>query len=634
MAKLYRGKAALFNAETHKDGLFFATDINELYLSFTGTDGETVTRVYGSEFLIKNVDLNSEGTKLIITYREGDSKEIDLISLMAKATQEAAGLMSAQDKKNLDALFEAYSNDELGKVQGVAEDDKVLSMTDKIISATVSLDYDSSSRAIQLLGKNDSDGNPYVLGTVDATPFIKDGMLDDVEVVTLEETDGENTVTKKYIQFTWNVEDETGELKTDLIALEDIAITYTEGLGIQISETNAIGVKVAESTETKKNFITVDDSGLAVNKVDTDATVLQKKIVVAGLNGTLGTGNYANGDEIPEGTSIYTILQNILSQELYPTNAKISNAGGLSSKFDAPSFTLTNSGKTVEVGTAATVSGVTGYDPTPTKTSRSYSGFDNGYSLEDDDTADSAGNPPSVAVGDATLLSGTYKLTRTFSGFGLSGAALTQTSESEESAASCSIEEDSTLIVKEGTNKVTYKMEGPGYTAKLAESPEYYIVSNLGNTQSDKVVGAVEEKTLSNATATAGSKELSVTGAYNYYIGYATAIPADTVDAEGNPVYATSLIKALKTFSGWISSSGNNITTGGTLPAGKTMCICVPSSYKLSSIMNGFDLESVESFTQTTATYELADNTTVTYSIYSMSSAADWKFKTIKLVKA
>lgn len=634
MAKLYRGKAALFNAETHKDGLFFATDINELYLSFTGSDGDTVTRVYGSEFLIKNVDLNSEGTKLIITYREGDSKEIDLISLMAKATQEAAGLMSAQDKKNLDALFEAYSNDELGKVQGIAEDDKVLSMTDKIVSATVSLNYDSSTRAIQLLGKNDSDGNPYVLGTVDATPFIKDGMLDDVEVVTLEETDGENTVTKKYIQFTWNVEDETGELKTDLIALEDIAITYTEGLGIQISETNAIGVKIAESTETKKNFITVDDSGLAVNKVDTDATVLQKKIVVAGLNGTLGTGNYANGDEIPEGTSIYTILQNILSQELYPTNAKISNAGGLSSKFSAPSFTLTNSGKTVEVGTAATVSGVTGYDPTPTKTSRSYSGFDNGYSLEDDDTADSAGNPPSVEVGDATLLSGTYKLTRTFSGFGLSGAALTQTSESEESAASCSIEEDSTLIVKEGTNKVTYKMEGPGYTAKLAASPEYYVVSNLGNTQSDKVVGAVEEKTLSNAAATAGTKELSVTGAYNYYIGYATAIPADTVDAESNPVYATSSIKALKTFSGWISSSGNSITTGGTLPAGKTMCICVPSSYKLSSIMNGFDLESVESFTVTTATYELADKTTVTYSIYSMSSAADWKFKTIKLVKA
>ena len=177
-------------------------------------------------------------------------------------------------------------------------------------------------------------------------------------------------------------------------------------------------------------------------------------------------------------------------------------------------------------------------------------------------------------------------------------------------------------------------MEGPGYTAKLALSPKYYVVSNLGNTQSDKVVDAVEEKTLSNATATAGSKELSVTGAYNYYIGYATAIPADTVDAESNPVYATSSIKALKTFSGWISSSGNSITNGGTLPAGKTMCICVPSSYKLSSIMNGFDLESAESFTQTTATYELADKTTVTYSIYSMSSAADWKFKTIKLVKA
>lgn len=190
MAKLYRGKAALFNAETHKDGLFFATDINEIYLSFTGSDGNTITRVYGSEFLIKNVDLNSEGTKLVITYREGNSKEIDIANLLAKATQDAAGLMSAQDKKNLDTLFEAYSNDELGKVQGVAEDDKVLSITDKIVSATISLNYNSATKSIQLLGKNDLEGNPYVLGTVDATPFIKDGMLDDVEIVTLEETDG------------------------------------------------------------------------------------------------------------------------------------------------------------------------------------------------------------------------------------------------------------------------------------------------------------------------------------------------------------------------------------------------------------------------------------------------------------
>lgn len=638
MARFYRGKAEYFNEETHLDGLYFATDINELYLSLRNSEGNIITRTYGSkDNCVKNIDLKEDGSSIVITKQTGDDIELSISDLI-KASAANDGLMSSADKVNLDTLITAYNNDELGKVQGVFSGDKVLSMTDKLISATISLNYDEISKKIQLLGKNHEvggeDPTPYVLGEVDATPFIKDGMLDDVEIIEVTEDvttgSGEEAVTtqitKKYIEFTWNISvDDSEEYKKDRIAVEDLIISYTSGPGISISDTYEISVKLSESTEENPNFLEVDSDGLRMSEITTDATVLQKDIVVAGLTGTFGTGKYTNGTTIKAGTSIYEVLANILSQEIYPSGAKLANSGNLKSAYSAPSFTLTNSGSTVEVGTAATVSAVTGYDPTATPTSRSYSGFTNGYSTEDDDKADKTGNPPAVSVSEVSLVDGTFKLTRTYSGFGLSGAALTSNSTAEDLSTNCTIAKDDTLIVKEGTNSVTFTMSGPGHSGKIVSSPEYFIVSNLGNTQSDKKVNAIDEVTFNITAATEGTKTLSVTGAYKYYIGYAKAIPTDTTGIKG--------LNELITPS-WCSNSGNTISTGGTLPAGNIMCICVAPGYKLSSIMNGFDLESVGSFSTSTATYKLADESEVTYTIYSMSSAADWNFKTIKIVKA
>ena len=285
MAKFYRGKSSLFNAEAHKDGLYFATDVNELYLSV----GDVV-RTYGSANLIKDVTENVENGSIVFTFQsevsEGSySKEIKLIDLLSVVSDTASGLMSSEDKVNLDTLFEAYSNDELGKVQGVAEGDKVLSMgEDKLISSILSLDYDSENKVIKLLGKDDSDGNPYVLGEVECSEFIKDGMLDNVEIITVEEGEEGAKVSKKYIEFTWNVNGEDGNPKTDRIAVEDLVISYSAGNGISISEAYEISIKLAESTESKKNFLELDENGLGMSSITTDATVLQKEITVAGLS--------------------------------------------------------------------------------------------------------------------------------------------------------------------------------------------------------------------------------------------------------------------------------------------------------------------------------------------------------------
>ena len=66
------------------------------------------------------------------------------------------------------------------KIKDVVADDKVLSVSsDGLLSSALSMDYDSSGKTIYLKG---IDGT--VISRVDATEFIKDGMLDKAEIVT------------------------------------------------------------------------------------------------------------------------------------------------------------------------------------------------------------------------------------------------------------------------------------------------------------------------------------------------------------------------------------------------------------------------------------------------------------------
>ena len=664
MSKFYRGKASLFNPAKHKDGLYFATDINELYVAFN----EDNYRIYGSKEIITGIALNGEGDKLVINYRDNvipvvnpDTQEvtytnqatINLVELMVKASEETAGLMSSEDKINLDALVEAYENNELGKVQGLVEGESILNLSDDgYLSATVNLKYDEENKEIKLIDKN---GN--TIGTaISAAPFIKDGMLENVEVIT-DETDN-----KKYIEFTWNITVETeveGEkvetTKTDRIALEEIVVAYVAGNGIEIDANNNISVKagagiavdangvavsLAEGTGytgtiKDRNFLEFDNNNkLKMPGVTTDYTVLQEDILIAGLSSNLGS--LKNGDTIAAGTSIFQILSDMLSKESYPAknNGKVSE-GVFKTTYGNPSFTLKkgndNASGTIEVGTVLTASAVTGTAPSNTgTTSRTYSGFTNGYGEVTSTDAEGVEtvsivkntNPPSVNKVAGDLVSGTsYKLTRSYSLFGQTAE---NSSTSESAYGDCSLDSIE-LTVAEGTNKVTCTMEGPVHKGTVAASPKYYVLSNKFNYKNESGYYVAAQSANNNLTATLvkGSTEKSVTGAYYYYIGYADAVPT-----------TTDQIKALTTFKGWLSTSGNTIADGGTLPAGKTMCICVAPGYSLSGIMNGFDLESKDSFTTSTVSYSLPNDTTANYTIYSMKSEADWNYKTIKIVKA
>ena len=703
MSKFYRGKATLFDPAKHKDGLFFATDINELYVALNETD----YRVYGSKEIITNIALEKNTGELVITYRDKvipvnpDSQnptytnvaKLNLVDLMVKASSTTAGLMSATDKSNLDELVLAYENNELGKVQGLADGETILDLSEEgLLSATVKLDYDEDAQEIRLLDKNNN-----VIGTAISTkPFLVDGMLNDVEVVT-DETDG-----KKYIEFTWNVTTKTeveGEevetTKTDRIAIEDIVVAYTAGNGIEISNSNVVSVKAGNGIEVDatgvnvkaNNGITVNSNGvsvkagdgifannsgvsvdlaigtgdyisssdknflnftaekkLTVRGVTTDCAVLNEPILVAGLpTSGIGSGIYKNGQTIEAGTSIYEILSNLLSKEDYPSSGSGKVSGPtFKTTYATPSFTVKQgstdvNGKTVEVGTVVTISSVSGTAPSASGT-RSYSGFTNGYATVDgngDATIVKNQNPPSVdVVASANVSAGTFTLSRSFSeqNFGQT----TGSNSSKNNYSECSIA-SMTASVKEGSNKVTCTMTGPVHTGTIAASPKYYVLSNKFNYKDVTGYFVAAQAANNNMTATVsnGSSTKTVTGAFYYYIGYVDAVPTNIPVTGDSENHATAAIKGLDDIAAnWCVSTGNTITTGGTLPGGKNMCIAVPSHYALDSIMNGFDLESKDSFTTTSVKYKLGDGTYQDYTIYSMNSAADWNFKTIKLKKA
>lgn len=130
-------------------------------------------------------------------------------------------------------------------VQGVYVDDNILSLNGTELSANVSIDYDNTTKQIILYGKDTT----KVISTIDVSDFIKDGMIDRVEVVTLDNG-------KTVIRITWNTD--SGKEITDVPA-DSLIQVYEAGDGIlKVNDTFSIRL----NTNVSENFLGVDGNGL------------------------------------------------------------------------------------------------------------------------------------------------------------------------------------------------------------------------------------------------------------------------------------------------------------------------------------------------------------------------------------
>ena len=154
---------------------------------------------------------------------------------------------------------------------GVATGDKVLGLSEKKLSSTLNLKYDSTSKKIQLLGINN-----VVIAEIDATDFIKDGMVDNVQF----------DPASKVLTITFNTVSGKEAIPVNLSSLVD---TYTAGNGINIAR-NVVSVK---RDTTSEKFLSVGTNGVKLSGVQDE--IDKAKEAVIGHDNDTDTSNTVRG---------------------------------------------------------------------------------------------------------------------------------------------------------------------------------------------------------------------------------------------------------------------------------------------------------------------------------------------------
>ena len=409
------------------------------------------------------------------------------------------------------------------------------------------------------------------INEIDATPFVKDGILDDVEVVIIEEVPENNIHNlvkgEKYIKFVWNTD---GDSKEDYILASEIGATYTGSDSIEISAGNAISLKSASAEKVQ------------VNEIPVGGTPLADLLTAKNIN-TINAGN------------LQEVLETLFSQNKWAENPRINIPTSLTVSMGTPSISLDKT-DIQEVGTSVSLDAAA--STASASSTISYSGFTYGYSVENDNTKDADGNPSSIKVNGSIKSGSNYKLTFvTNEGFG--GVDIADVTGSSTSG--------NTLVVVEGNNKITVTAKSPEFTATVPAQNKIYACSSLKKTDEEHVVSATTETTISGAVKSV-TASTSVTGAYYAFIGYLDTLPS----AEN----------ANETYRGFIGNGLSQLGKGGSISGtcDKTyFAVCLPSGWDFSCNTSlGSDMRS--SFTETgDVTITLPNNETKAYKYYALT---------------
>ena len=329
-----------------------------------------------------------------------------------------------------------------------------------------------------------------------------------------------------------------------------------------------VDVKVAADADDKKNFLDVNTSNeLEVTGITLDAAKTSKDIVVEG-------GAWADsvkqifGGTVPAGTTWEAFLEKMLCVEKYAGTITTSSAFtvSLSSTLN-PGFDKSG---TVEVGTKATLSKVTGLSTTASQ-SLTAKTFTYGYKLGEDGGYKSATAYTETLT--PSLKTSSKALKVTFSGVKdavNSGNSLSTIEAEGEIAAK-------EMYIMEGENKVVVSQTGDTYTSSSAVTAgTIYVATNLKNYyKSDEVTPNTYTPTFNSIDKTAtGTKEYKVTGATKYFIG-------DIVDKNENGYWDTDrseLVRGLTT-TGWTTSNTISNVVHTYKVGTKQQAVVVPAKY-------------------------------------------------------
>jgi hypothetical protein len=303
-----------------------------------------------------------------------------------------------------------------------------------------------------------------------------------------------NNMTLKGVQVVNKIENLTDS------TLEDVY----QGMVVSVVEDNSLYILLTDGSDDREWKKVGSD--IDVEEIKESAKELKEPITVAGLSGSLGA-NISNGKTY---TNIEDILRDLLCKEIYPsvslstTNPTIT-FGGLKG------VTANNYESVMEVGSVLNLNVVTLESASITSCSRMGVGFSYGYSVGNDSIKDADGNPP-VIYGTSSL-EGSYSLEETYSPSSIGTVRSINPSENCEDVKFS----EGSVNIELGSNIITITAQSPIGTYLHPEYPEYYIISNLGNTSDDKKLSKTPEVsgTLSSIESSAS---IEVTGVYPVYV--------------------------------------------------------------------------------------------------------------------
>ena len=298
-----------------------------------------------------------------------------------------------------------------------------------------------------------------------------------------------------------NVVDKVANLTDN--TLEDVY----QGMVVSVVEDNSLYIlltDVNESREWKKVGADID-----VEALKASTKKLSSPITVAGLSGSLGA-NISNGKTYTTENTIEDILRDLLCKEIYP-NVSLSTTNPSISFDGMIGATASNHQNIMEIGSVLNLNSVTLSEANISKCSRRGVGFTYGYSLTNDNKKDGNANPPSKE-GTSSLV-GSYSLIETYSPSSIGVVRIATSSDNYNDVKF----DEGQVNISLGNNTISLSATSPSGVYSHPEYPEYYVVSNLGNTKSDSKLSKVSSIS-GTVNSITDNVSISVTGVYPVYV--------------------------------------------------------------------------------------------------------------------
>lgn len=296
-----------------------------------------------------NLDVNIDG-KTIVKNAESGVLSVASAALTQYVGENAVTVSSADTSNNKTVSLKINSGD------------KVLSQDPNGLSATLSIAYDSSSRKLQLKGKADN-----VISDIDATAFVKDGMLNDTAVFTASATTqsitfgvketitdpvpkSSNTheysgltINHHYLAFEFKISSgESSSYNYEILDATDIIDVYKNGNGLELTD-HTFSVKKAYDSE---GFLTIDENGVKISGV-ADAIAAAAASAKTEVKKATDDQHIDVTSAATEGHVTYTISSKDIASATELTNVKTNVGLGADGSHTPTSGNYTSSATTV-----------------------------------------------------------------------------------------------------------------------------------------------------------------------------------------------------------------------------------------------------------------------------------------------